>query len=98
MSAGQDDLSHYIPRNLDSKGKFLFWDLDVAGVAIFGMMLGMGTGFPVTGLLVGLFIAYLYLKLKGGGHPGLAAHLIYWWGGLPVPKDLPPSHLREFNG
>jgi conjugal transfer pilus assembly protein TraL len=37
------DLSHYIPRRLDDKGKFLFWELDVAAVALLGMLVGVAT-------------------------------------------------------
>ena len=92
------DLSHYIPRRLDAAGKFLFWDLDVAGIGMLGMMIGLGTGFPVLGLLVGIALAFAYSKLKSGKHPGMAAHLLYWWTGMPAPRDLPGSHLRELNG
>lgn len=94
----QPDLSHYIPRTLDSAGKFLFWDLDVAGIGMFGMMIGMGTGFPVLGLLLGVVLAFAYSKLKTGKHPGMAAHLLYWFTGMPVPRAMPASHIREMNG
>jgi conjugal transfer pilus assembly protein TraL len=94
----QQDLSHYIPRRLDSAGKFLFWDLDVAAFGVLGMMIGLGTGYSVLGLFVGIGMAYAYSKLKSGKHPGIAAHLLYWWTGFPSPTDLPGSHLRELNG
>jgi conjugal transfer pilus assembly protein TraL len=94
----QQDLSHYIPRRLDSAGKFLFWDLDVAAIGIIGMLLGLGAGYTVLGLVVGLMMAFAYSKLKTGRHPGMAAHLLYWWTGFPQPKELPGSHLRELNG
>lgn len=92
------DLSHYIPRRLDAAGKFLFWDLDVAAIGVLGMMVGLGTGFPMLGLIVGIVLAFAYSKLKSGKHPGMAAHLLYWWTGMPSPRDLPGSHLRELNG
>ena len=94
----QQDLSHYIPRLLDSSGKFLFWDLDVAAMAMMGMLVGIATNYNLLGLLGGLGAAYGYARLKTGKHPGLAIHLIYWWIGLPAPKELPGSHLRELNG
>lgn len=94
----QSDLSHYIPRRLDSAGKFLFWDLDVAAMAIIGMMLGLGSGYPILGLVIGGILAFAYSKVKTGQHPGVATHLLYWCTGLPRPKDLPGSYLREFNG
>jgi len=93
-----EDLSHYIPRRLDAPAKFLFWDIDVAGVAVSGMMLGVATDFRVLGLLCGITLAFFYNKMKAGRHPGMAAHLMYWFTGMPVPGSLPPSHLREFNG
>jgi conjugal transfer pilus assembly protein TraL len=94
----QPDLSHYIPRRLDSAGKFLFWDLDVAAIGVVGVLMGLGTGHPLLGLCVGVALSFGYGKLKKGKHPGLATHLMYWWTGMPLPKDMPASYLREFNG
>lgn len=92
------DLSHYIPRRLDDAGKFLFWDLDVAGIALVGVLVGIGCGYPILGLLLGIALAFSYRKIKSGKHPGMAAHLLYWFTGLPEPKELPGSHLRQLNG
>ena len=85
----QQDLSHYIPRRLDDKGKFLFWDLDIAGVALLGMLLGVATEYRVLGLIAGLVMAYGYSKLKAGKHPGMAAHLLYWFTGMPDDWETP---------
>jgi conjugal transfer pilus assembly protein TraL len=92
------DLSHYVPGRLDSSGKFLFWDLDVAAVALAGMMVGLWSGYTLLGLILGISGAFGYSRLKVGSHPGVAAHLLYWVTGMPQPTDLPGSHLREFNG
>lgn len=94
----QPDLSHFIPRRLDAAGKFLFWDLDVAGIGMLGVLIGLATGHPLLGLLAGVCAAFGYGKLKQGKHPGLAAHLVYWVAGTPSPTELPASHLRELNG
>jgi conjugal transfer pilus assembly protein TraL len=94
----KQDLSHYIPRRLDDSGKFLFWDIDVAFVALLGMILGVATEYRVLGIVLGIVMAIGYKKLKSGKHPGIAAHLMYWLVGIPAPKELPPSHIREFNG
>ena len=94
----QPDLSHFIPRRLDAAGKCLFWDLDVAGIGIVGVLIGLGAGHPLLGLLAGVGLSFGYSKLKKGKHPGLAAHLVYWTTGTPPPKELPASHLRELNG
>ncbi|HHV7523701.1 TPA: type IV conjugative transfer system protein TraL [Burkholderia orbicola] len=94
----KNDLSHYIPRRLDDPPKFLFWEFDVAGFALIGVFLGIATGMPVLGLLLGAALAFTYSKLKAGKHPGMANHLLYWFTGMPAPKDLPGSHIRELNG
>ncbi len=94
----QTDLSHYIPRRLDDAGKFLFWELDVAAIGILGMLVGVATEFPISGVFFGLLLGYLYNKLKAGQHPGMATHLLYWFTGFPEPKELPGSHIRELNG
>lgn len=97
MSKDQD-LSHFIPRRLDSTGKFLFWEIDVAAIGVVGVLVGLAVGRPLTGLVVGAMLAFGYGKMKKGKHPGLATHLMYWWTGKPLPNELPASHLRELNG
>jgi conjugal transfer pilus assembly protein TraL len=92
------DLSHYIPRRLDDASKFLFWELDVAAIALIGILLGIACELPLSGLVLGLVMAFWYSKLKAGRHPGTAIHVLMWFTGLPAPKVLPKSHLREFNG
>lgn len=94
----QKDLSHYIPRRLDDTGKFLFWELDIAAIGMLGVLIGIVLGFPLIGLFAGIVLAYGYSKLKTGKHPGMATHLMYWCSGMPTPKELPGSHLRELNG
>ncbi|WP_338911972.1 type IV conjugative transfer system protein TraL [Mycetohabitans rhizoxinica] len=92
------DLSHYIPRRLDDAPKFLFWELDIAGIGLMGVLAGIATGFPILGLGLGVATAFFYSKLKTGKHPGIATHLLYWFTGFPQPKELPSSHIRELNG
>jgi conjugal transfer pilus assembly protein TraL len=96
--SNQPDLSHYIPRRLDDASKFLFWELDVAGIGLLGMFLGVATEYPIIGIILGVTLAYFYNKLKAGKHPGMAEHLLYWFTGIPEPKELPESHIRELNG
>lgn len=94
----QTDLSHYIPRRLDDVSKFLFWELDVASIALVGIMLGIAVDMPIFGVVLGGSLAFGYGKLKAGKHPGMATHLLYWFTGFPEPKELPKSHIRELNG
>ncbi|KVD21108.1 conjugal transfer protein TraL [Burkholderia ubonensis] len=97
MSA--DDLSHAVPLSLDDPPKLLFWDWDVACIAMFGIMSGLGTGYPIVGFFLGIGLAWAYAHFfKSDLHPGIAAHLIAWIAGMPTPSDLPPTHLREFKG
>lgn len=93
-----EDLSHFVPRRLDDTGKFLFWDKDVAVVALIGIMIGISIDMQIIGLMLGFAFAFLYSKLKSGKHPGMAAHLMYWFTGAPSLRELPASHIRELNG
>lgn len=65
---------------------------------LMGVLVGIGSGFPVIGLFLGIGAAFFYGKLKAGKHPGMATHLLYWFTGFPEPKELPGSHIRELNG
>ncbi|RQQ48689.1 type IV conjugative transfer system protein TraL [Burkholderia stagnalis] len=97
MSA--DDLSHAVPLTLDDPPKLLFWDWDVACIAMLGIMSGLGSGYPIVGFVIGIALAGVYSRFfKSDLHPGIAAHLIAWITGMPTPSDLPPTHLREFKG
>jgi conjugal transfer pilus assembly protein TraL len=92
------DLSHYIPQRLDAPGKFLFWEYDVALIALAGVLLGLAIEKQLIGLIIGVIAAFFYNKLKAGRHPGMASHLLYWYMGTPTPKSLPPSNIRELIG
>lgn len=92
------NLAHYIPRHLDDRQKFLFWEIDVAIIALIIASIGIYISFPISGIAAGIAIAYLYSKLKTGQHPGMATHLLYWFVGFPNLKECPNSYLREFNG
>lgn len=97
MSA--EDLSHDIPTTLDDIPKLLFWDIDVAILALAGILIGIAANHQVIGLGFGIGIAYLYAKhFKTGTHSGAAFHLLGWMTGQPIPSDLPSTHLRDFHG
>ena len=68
------DLSHYIPRRLDDGAKFLFWEMDVAMIGLMGVLVGIGSGFPVIGLFLGIGAAFFLREAEGWeasghGHP-----------------------------
>ncbi|KML57050.1 conjugal transfer protein TraL [Burkholderia cepacia] len=93
-----DDLSHYVPSRLDDPEKFLFFRKDVAAIGLTGTIVGVATNHTLLGLVVGIAIAAAWQKFSSGQHPGMSAHVMYWVLGLPEPKKLPPSDLRELNG
>lgn len=92
------DVSHYVPTHLDDPAKFLFWTMDVAIIGLTFTSIGVLSGYHISGLLVGIFAAFLYQKAKAGSHPGLAMHLLGWYVGQPGFEDMPGSHIRELNG
>ncbi|MCC7005656.1 MAG: type IV conjugative transfer system protein TraL [Ottowia sp.] len=94
----EDHLRHYIPRRLDDKAKFLFWELDVAAIAFAGIFLGVYGGLAWGGVLLGVLFAAGWSRLKSGKHPGMATHVMYWFTGYPKLNALPPSYIRELVG
>lgn len=89
-----------IPRRLDDKAKFLWWDLDQALLVAMFVMLGVIAEMFAVGVVLGAFVGHLYSKAKAGKHPAFAIHLAYWF--LPEwavgLKSIPPSHETEFIG
>lgn len=96
--SGQEDISHYIPRRLDDPPKLLFFDRDVGFLAVIVMGIGVSLNFPITGIVLGGVAGFMLNKLKAGKHAGMTAHYLYWISGIPAPKALPPSYVRELNG
>lgn len=94
------DNNHYIPTRLDDKPKFLFFDYDVALVALLPCGIGISVDqvFGLVGFFFGCVLAVGYKSFKAGKHAGVLAHLIFWKTGTPSPKALPKSHKRNFTG
>ena len=94
------DLSHEIPRRLNEPPRMFWWDLDLSLLVLASALVGMLSGFFLSGCATGLMLAAAYGSLKSGKHPAFALHLIYWY--LPAAvtglKRTPPSHLREMVG
>jgi conjugal transfer pilus assembly protein TraL len=95
-----------ILRRLDDPWKLGVWEMDVASVFVFFLMLGfmkgsMGALFGFAAL--GAFVVWRISKLKAMRHTGFLWHFMYWW--LPaellyiVPRGvLPPSNYRDLAG
>ena len=96
---GNNDLKHLIPSTIDDAGRFLWWDLDVAMLAMGAFVIGMVIGFPLLAGGFGLLIAAVYQKSKSGRHKAVGLHMMYWYLGVNFGmKNIPPSHIRDFIG
>ena len=94
------DIELEIPRRLNDPPRFLWWDLDVSLLVMATTLIGMISGFFLSGFAVGFLLAAAYSRAKAGKHPAYALHLLYW--SLPAAltglKRTPPSWLREMQG
>ncbi|MBL8380973.1 MAG: type IV conjugative transfer system protein TraL [Burkholderiales bacterium] len=94
------DVSLEIPRRLNDPPRMFWWDLDVALLVLAAALIGMISGFFISGCALGMLLASAYGGAKSGKHPAFALHLLYWH--LPAAltglKRTPPSHLREMLG
>jgi len=95
-----DESKLEIPRRIDDKAKFLWWDFDQAMLVMLFIVLGITANSLGGGVFLGLLAGYAYNKARAGKHPSFAIHLLYWY--LPEWvmsfKKLPPSHQVEFTG
>lgn len=89
----------YVPKTLDNLTRFGLWDIYQA--MLFLMIFGFGvvTHFLLTGLIVGLLVAWTYGRASSGQQRGFLVHLLYWHTPLGSGyKRLPPSDKRHFIG
>jgi conjugal transfer pilus assembly protein TraL len=97
MSASETDYS--IPRRLDDPPKFLWWDADVAILAMGCLVLGIVLEQTLPFLLLGIGIALFYQKLKAGRTRAFGLHALYWYTPITFGFTVtPPSAAREFIG
>ena len=90
---------YIIPHRLDDPPKFLWWDFDVAMLAMGCLMIGILVNQTMTFLAMGMALAMGYQKVKAGRHRAFGMHALYWY--LPVTfgfRITPPSAIREFIG
>jgi conjugal transfer pilus assembly protein TraL len=89
-----------IPRRIDDKPKFLWWDMDQAMIVMSFLMGGIMLNAVGSGLVLGIFVGVAFSKARSGKHQAFALHLMYWY--LPSYamkfKTLPPSHQTEYIG
>ena len=90
---------YLLPQRLDDPPKFLWWDFDVAILAMGCLVLGILVNQTVTFAGIGVVIAMSYQKVKAGRSRAFGLHALYWY--LPMSfgfKITPPSAMREFIG
>jgi conjugal transfer pilus assembly protein TraL len=90
---------YIIPHRLDDPPKFLWWDFDVAILAMGCLMIGIMVNQPGTFGILGVFVGMSYQKIKAGKQRAFGMHALYWY--LPFTfgfKITPPSAVREFIG
>lgn len=93
------DRKYAIPHRLDDPPKFLWWDFDVAIMAMGMMCIGILTNQLGVFTVLGIVVALAYQKVKAGRHRAFGLHALYWY--LPITfgfRITPPSAVREFIG
>lgn len=88
-----------IPHRLDDPPKFLWWDFDVAILAMGCVAIGILTNQTLTFSGIGVIAALSYQKVKAGRNRAFGLHALYWY--LPTRfgfRITPPSAMREFIG
>ncbi len=94
-----ESLALRMPRHLDDPDKFLWWEMDQAGLAVSVFAVFMIMGMMLTGVVMGVVVGMLYGRAKSGRPRGFMSHLAYWY--LPFDMGLkrtPPSYVRRFVG
>jgi conjugal transfer pilus assembly protein TraL len=88
-----------IPSRLDDLPKFLWWDFDVALLAMTGMVFGFVSEHIIVATAIGFGSAALYQRSKSGKHRAFGLHLLYWYTPIRMGmKATPPSAIREYIG
>ncbi|MBX3630303.1 MAG: type IV conjugative transfer system protein TraL [Nitrosomonas sp.] len=93
--------SGYIPASLDTRERFLWWEIDQLVLMVMLTAIGIVADAMFFGALIGTVMAWQYGRLKAGKHPNFAIHTLYWW--LPSrffvkTRTTPPSSQRYFLG
>lgn len=84
-----------MPHGIDNMEKFVFWDVDIVGVFVAIVGVGIFMNQFVTCFILAIISGKVISKLKYGKPDGYTFHLLYWLGGAKY-KGLPESYIREF--
>jgi conjugal transfer pilus assembly protein TraL len=93
-----DSENYWIPRTLEDPPLIFIWETDVvivfAGVImIFGVILK----FPVVGVILSVYAAKSFARLKENGGSSLFSSFMYWYTPAQLSKRY-PSYIREYIG
>lgn len=93
--------AHAIPRKHDEPAKLLLWEMDQALIFMVCIVFGILSDLLLPGVVLGVWGARAYGRVKAGKHRMFLVHLMYWF--LPSEwifpfPSLPPSSTREFIG
>jgi len=72
-----------VPQYVDELMQVGFWELDEAIFIVLGLVIGTISGWMITGLVSGTFMASLFAKYKSGQNRGMLLHMMYWYGVVP---------------
>ena len=88
-----------IPSRLDDIPKFLWWDFDVAMLAMGGLVFGLVTEHLFVMTALSIMLAVAYQRAKAGKHQAFGLHFLYWHTPVRMGMKLtPPSSIREYIG
>lgn len=87
-----------VPRTLDARARFLFWEIDYVFMAVGGFGIGLAISGWGTGLLIGVLLSHLWARMRVGGGVNKALALLYWHLPFDVFARVPASARRHFLG
>jgi type IV conjugative transfer system protein TraL len=83
-----------IPKHLNSKPQFLWWEVDDIAVFLIFLVIGLITNYLLISLVIGVFATWLKIKSKDTFVKGYFGHMFHWLG-LMEKKGIPPGHIRR---
>ena len=91
---------YHLPQYLDEPYKIFLWTMDEVFVFMMPVLLGLLLfNTPVSGVLIGILLAYAIKKLKGEQGAHTIQYLLYWYWPPFLPYQMiPPSYIRQWVG
>ena len=84
-----------MPHGIDEMEKFMFWDIDIIGVFMTMVGLGIFMNSFLICLIFAVILCRFISRVKYGKPEGFTFHLLYWFGAARY-LGLPESYIREF--